>query len=128
MHDFRHFANAGFYLDNPVTLGHEACAYVEDANGHGFAPGRLVAINPVIECSACGACRRGDINMGPAKRFPGSATTRPHIDGFFRERFDFPARCCHAVADGVNPEHPTFAEAVKLTESRAVGKVLIKPD
>ncbi len=110
MHYFRHFANAGFYLDYPVTLGHEACAYVEDANGHGFAPGQLVAINPVIECGACGACRRGDINMCPTKRFPGSATTRPHIDGFFRERFDFPARCCHAVADGVDPEHLTFAE------------------
>jgi len=110
MHYFRHFANAGFFLDNPVTLGHEACAYVEVANGHDFSKGQLVAINPVIECGTCEACKRGDINMCPTKRFPGSATTKPHIDGFFREFFDFPARCCHTVAKGVNPDHLTFAE------------------
>ncbi|WP_271092219.1 zinc-dependent alcohol dehydrogenase [Hoeflea poritis] len=110
MHYFRHFANAGFYLDRPVTLGHEACAFVEDANGHGFAPGQLVAINPVINCGACENCAAGDINMCATKRFPGSATTKPHIDGFFRDLFDFPARCCHAVAETVSPDHLTFAE------------------
>lgn len=110
MHYFRHFANAGFFLDYPVTLGHEACAYVEDANGHDFTTGQLVAINPVIECGTCAACQNGDINMCPTKRFPGSATTKPHIDGFFRDYFDFPARCCHAVAEGTNPDHLTFAE------------------
>lgn len=110
MHYFRHFANAGFYLDYPVTLGHEACAYIEDANGHDFSSGQLVGINPVIECGACDKCRDGDINMCAAKRFPGSATTKPHIDGFFREFFDFPARCCHVVGQNVSPDHLTFAE------------------
>lgn len=110
MHYFRHFANAGFSLDNPVTLGHEACAYVEDANGYDFEPGTLIAINPVIECGKCEACARGDINMCTSKRFPGSATTRPHIDGFFREYFDFPARCCHKIEQSVSPLHLTFAE------------------
>lgn len=110
MHYFRHFANAGFALDYPVTLGHEACAFVEDANGHGFEPGALVAINPVIACGTCEKCQSGDINMCPDKRFPGSATTKPHIDGFFRDCFDFPARCCRAVAKGVDPDHLTFAE------------------
>ncbi len=110
MHYFRHFANAGFNLDGPVTLGHEACAFVEDANGHDFAPGQLVAINPVISCGSCENCVRGDINMCATKRFPGSATTKPHIDGFFRDFFDFPARCCHAVAEAVAPDHLTFAE------------------
>ena len=110
MHYFRHFSNAGFFLDYPVTLGHEACAYVENANGHDFAPGQLVAINPVIECAECAACLRGDINMCAQKQFPGSATTKPHIDGFFRDYFDFPARCCHSVAQSVDPDHLTFAE------------------
>lgn len=110
MHYFRHFANAGFFLDYPVTLGHEACAYVEHANGHDFAIGELVAINPVIECGVCDKCATGDINMCPDKRFPGSATTKPHIDGFFRDRFDFPARCCRQVKAGVKPDHLTFAE------------------
>ena len=110
MHYFRHFENVGMRLERPVTLGHEACAYVEDPNGHRFSTGDLVAINPVIACGDCARCRSGETNMCATKRFPGSATTRPHIDGFFRERFDFPARCCQRVRKGVNPDHLTFAE------------------
>lgn len=110
MHYFRHFANAGFEFAYPVTLGHEACAWIEEPNGSRFEAGQLVAVNPVIECGSCDACRRGDINMCPGKRFPGSATTNPHIDGFFRQIFDFPARCCHPVAADANPEHLTLAE------------------
>lgn len=132
MHYFRHFANAGFFLDNPVTLGHEACAYVEDANGHDFEVGHLVAINPVISFGSSPEARRGDINMDPDKKFPGSATTKPHIDGFFREYFDFPARCCHVVSDRVSPDHLTFAEplacamhSVNRAQVQAGQKVLV---
>lgn len=110
MHYFRHFANAGFTLDYPLTLGHEACAYVIDANGSGLTTGGLVAINPVIACGNCDRCRTGDINMCATKRFPGSATTKPHIDGFFRDFFDFPARCCRSVDASVDPDQLTFAE------------------
>ncbi len=111
MHYYRHFSNAGFTLDYPVTLGHEACAYVVNASGHeGFNVGDLVAINPVIPCGVCKKCSTGDINMCATKRFPGSATTKPHIDGFFREQFDFPARCCRKVSPDVSPDHLTFAE------------------
>ena len=126
MHYFRHFANAGFFLDYPVTLGHEACGWVEDANGHDFAVGQLVAINPVIECGVCEKCATGDINMCPNKRFPGSATTKPHIDGFFRDTFDFPARCCHAVAPGVDPDHLTFAEPLACA-MHSVNRAQITP-
>lgn len=110
LHYYRHFANAGFELENPVTLGHEACAIVENANGSELAPGALVAINPIINCADCEQCKLGQINLCKAKRFPGSATTRPHMDGFFREYFDFPAACCRPVADHINPDHLTFAE------------------
>ena len=132
MHYFRHFANAGFFLDYPVTLGHEACAYVEDANGHDFGVGQLVAINPVITFGSSPEARRGDINMDPDKKFPGSATTKPHIDGFFREYFDFPARCCHVVSESVSPDHLTFAEplacathSVNRAQVQAGQKVLV---
>lgn len=110
MHYFRHFANAGFVLDHPTTLGHEACGYVENANGTDLPVGQLVAINPLIPCMNCEKCASGDFNMCPNKRFPGSATTKPHIHGFFRDRFDFPARCLHLVDPGTNPDHLTFAE------------------
>lgn len=110
LHYYSHFANAGFVLQNPVTLGHEACAYVIDANGTDLKPGQLVALNPIMNCQTCAACLRGEENLCTAKKFPGSATTVPHLDGFFREIIDHPARCCRPVADGVNPRHLTFAE------------------
>lgn len=110
LHYYAHFSNAGFALQNPVTLGHEACAYVTDPNGSDLHEGQLVALNPIMNCQVCEACQRGEENLCTAKKFPGSATTVPHLDGFFREVIDHPARCCRPVAEGVNPRHLTFAE------------------
>ncbi|WP_323764405.1 zinc-binding dehydrogenase [Marinovum sp.] len=110
LHYYAHFANAGFQLQNPVTLGHEACAWVEDPNGSDLKPGQLIALNPIMNCQTCAPCRRGEENLCTAKKFPGSATTVPHLDGFFRDVIDHPARCCRPVAEGVNPRHLTFAE------------------
>ncbi|KPB00823.1 alcohol dehydrogenase catalytic domain-containing protein [Ahrensia marina] len=110
LHYFKHFSNAGFKLQNPVTLGHEACAYVVDANGSDLQTGQLVALNPIMNCGQCGACKRGEVNLCTAKKFPGSATTVPHLDGFFREQFDHPVAQCRPVAKEINPNHLTFAE------------------
>lgn len=110
LHYYRHFANAGFELQRPLTLGHEACATVIDPNGSHFQTGELLAINPIIFCGKCPACLRGEVNYCCAKGFPGSATTVPHIDGFFQHYFDFPAHCCHRVAQDINSQHLTFAE------------------
>lgn len=110
LHYFSHFANAGFVLQNPVTLGHEACAYVIDPNGSDLREGQLVALNPIMNCQICAPCKRGEENLCTAKKFPGSATTVPHLDGFFRDTITHPARCCRRVADDVDPRHLTFAE------------------
>lgn len=110
LHYFRHFANAGFALRNPVTLGHEACGHVEDPNGSALRAGQLVALNPIMNCGTCEACRRGEENLCTAKKFPGSATTVPHLDGFFRTFIDHPAERCRPVAEGVAPRQLTFAE------------------
>lgn len=110
LHYYAHFSNAGFLLQRPVTLGHEACAYVVDANGSDLKEGQLVALNPIMNCGTCAPCERGEENLCTAKKFPGSATTVPHLDGFFRDVIDHPARCCRPVAKTVNPRHLTFAE------------------
>lgn len=110
LHYYSHFANAGFVLQSPVTLGHEACGYVVDANGSDLTKGQLVGLNPIMNCGICAPCKRGEVNLCTAKKFPGSATTVPHLDGFFRDTIDHPARCCRPVAHGVDPRHLTFAE------------------
>ena len=132
LHYYRHFQNAGFVLQRPVTLGHEACAYVIDPNGTGLVRGQLVALNPIIKCGECENCRKGQENLCDRKRFPGSATTVPHIDGFFQAEFDFPATCCHVVPDGVEPDHLTFAEplacamhAVTVSQAARGTRVLV---
>ncbi len=110
LHYYSQFANAGFLLQNPVTLGHEACAYVVNPNGSDLKVGELVALNPIMNCQTCEACKRGEENLCTSKKFPGSATTVPHLDGFFRDSIDHPARCCRPVAAHVDPCHLTFAE------------------
>lgn len=132
LHYYRHFANAGFELQHPLTLGHEACATVVEPNGSEFFPGELLAINPIIFCGKCPACLRSEVNYCSAKGFPGSATTVPHIDGFFQRYFDFPAHCCHRVAASIRPEHLTFAEplacamhAVTISGAREGSTVLV---
>ncbi len=132
LHYYRHFQNAGFVLNRAVTLGHEACAYVADANGSAFAEGELVALNPIINCGECAYCLDGQENLCTAKKFPGSATTIPHIDGFFQAEFDFPAKCCYQVPPDTNPDHLTFAEplacamhSVTVSKAGKGSKVLI---
>lgn len=110
LHYYRHFENAGFKMTRPVSLGHEACAYVSDNNDSELANGSLVALNPIINCGECEECNSGRENHCGNKKFPGSATTVPHIDGFFQEEFDFPITCCHPVPVGTKPDHLTFAE------------------
>lgn len=110
LHYYKHFANAGFELNRPITLGHEACAVIADANGSDLDEGQLVALNPVVNCTTCDACNDEQPNFCTNKKFPGSATTVPHIDGFFREQFDFPRSACHPVPNTIDPDHLTFAE------------------
>ncbi len=109
-HYFQHFGNAGFPLKHAITLGHEACAYVEDANGTDLTEGALVAVNPIIKCGTCDFCLAGEENHCSNKRFPGSALTVPHIDGFFQDVFDFPAACCYPAPSHVDAKHLAFAE------------------
>ncbi len=132
LHYYRHFSNAGFNMQRAVTLGHEACAYVVDANGSTLTAGKLVALNPIINCGTCENCSAGLENHCSNKKFPGSATTVPHIDGFFQAAFDFPATCCYPVPDGTNPEHLTFAEplacsmhSVTMTGAKQGDRILI---
>lgn len=99
LHYFRDFANAGFPLHAPVVLGHEASGTVIETGAAviGLQAGDRVVIDPLMACGACPSCRRGQRNLCERKRYPGSATTVPHIDGFFRERFTVPTSACHRV-------------------------------
>ena len=112
LHYFRHFGNAGFRLRSAVVLGHEATGIVAELGPEveGFAIGDKVVVNPVMNCRNCLPCRRGQSNLCEHKRFPGSATSFPHIDGYFREFFEAEARCCIVVAQDSNLSHLALVE------------------
>lgn len=132
LHYYAHFSNAGFVLQNALSLGHEACAEVLDANGSDLKVGQLVALNPIMNCGECAFCQDGQENLCTSKKFPGSATTVPHLDGFFRDVIDHPVSSCVPVKDGVDPLHLTYAEplacsmhAVTQSGAQAGDKMLV---
>lgn len=112
MHYYQNFSNAGFVLQNSIVLGHEASGIVDEVGEQvtNVVVGDKVAVTPVMNCGKCDACRRGEANICENKRFPGSATTVPHIDGFFRELFEIEARCCRKLAPNTPLELMAFVE------------------
>lgn len=124
MHYYHDFGNVGFPLLNPVVMGHEASGTI-DAVGPGvenLKPGDKVAVNPVMNCGFCLPCRQGFANRCEHKRFPGSAMTIPHVDGFFREYFETQARLCVKVPDDTDLYRLAFAEPLACS-MHAVGKL-----
>ncbi|WP_413110280.1 alcohol dehydrogenase catalytic domain-containing protein [Thaumasiovibrio sp. DFM-14] len=112
LHYFADYANAGFGVQTPLTLGHEASGTVVEVGAGviGIELGDKVAVNPVVACGHCRPCVDGKRNLCERKRFPGSATTVPHIHGFFREYFEFPAAACTVVSPDTNLSKLAFVE------------------
>lgn len=100
LHYWKQFGNAGFRLRAPVVLGHEASGVVVEIGGgiEGFAVGDKVVVDPLMACGSCASCSAGHRNLCERKRYPGSATTIPHIDGYFRDLFEAPAGNCHRLS------------------------------
>lgn len=112
MHYYQDFANAGFILNNPIVLGHEASGTIAEV-GEGvteLSVGDKVAVTPVMNCGECESCKSGSANTCSNKRFPGSATTVPHIDGFFRDYFEIEASCCRKLPASAPLDKIAFVE------------------
>lgn len=112
LHYYQDFANAGFVLKNSLVLGHEASGIISEVS-EGITDlkvGDKVAVTPVMNCGQCEACKAGNANTCTNKRFPGSATTIPHIDGFFRDFFEIEARCCRKLPASAPLDKIAFVE------------------
>jgi len=59
--DYHIFEGKHPYLEYPRVIGHELSGRIVE-DGHGFAAGQLVVINPYIACGTCHACKRGKPN------------------------------------------------------------------
>jgi L-idonate 5-dehydrogenase len=117
--DLHYYNHGGFgpvRLREPMILGHEVSAVVEDlgAGVSGLVVGQLVAVSPSRPCGRCRYCLEGLPNQCLDMRFYGSAMPFPHIQGAFREVLVAEAAQC-VPADGLTPGEAALAEPLAVT-------------
>ena len=129
LHYYNHGGFGAIRLREPMILGHEVSAYVQDL-GKGvtnLVPGQLVAVSPSRPCGQCQYCAQGLQNHCLNMRFYGSAMPFPHIQGAFRQVLVADANQC-VPADGLTPAEAAMAEplAVALHATARAGQMLGK--
>lgn len=129
LHYYNHGGFGAVRLKEPMILGHEVSAYVEEigAGVGGFAVGDLVAVSPSRPCGGCKFCLEGLPNQCLNMRFYGSAMPFPHIQGAFREVLVADAAQC-VRAEGLSAGEAAMAEplAVALHATTRAGTMLGK--
>ncbi|KRA97578.1 L-idonate 5-dehydrogenase [Devosia sp. Root685] len=130
--DLHYYHHGGFgtvRLREPMVLGHEVSAYVDELGEGvtGLEPGQLVAVSPSRPCGTCRYCQEGLQNQCLNMRFYGSAMPFPHIQGAFREQLVAMASQC-VPADGLSAGEAAMAEplAVTLHATRRAGQLFGK--
>lgn len=130
--DLHYYHHGGFgtvRLREPMVLGHEVSAYVDELGEGvtGLERGQLVAVSPSRPCGTCRYCQQGMQNQCLNMRFYGSAMPFPHIQGAFREQLVAMASQC-VPADGLSAGEAAMAEplAVTLHATRRAGQLFGK--
>lgn len=116
LHYYNHGGFGAVRLKEPMILGHEVSARVEEVGPGvtGFAPGQLVAVSPSRPCGTCRYCLEGLPNQCLNMRFYGSAMPFPHIQGAFREVLVADVAQC-VDATGLTPAEAAMAEPLAVT-------------
>lgn len=129
LHYYNHGGFGAIRLREPMILGHEVSAFVEEIGPGvgGFTKGQLVAVSPSRPCGGCKFCLEGLPNQCLNMRFYGSAMPFPHIQGAFRESLVADAGQC-VDATGLTPGEAAMGEplAVTLHATRRAGEMLGK--
>lgn len=95
-----HIYHGAFAVEPPVVLGHESAGTVaavgEDVRE--FSVGERVAMNPVVPCNGCSACKRGATHLCAHNASIGGAGETV-VDGAFAEYVRVPATNVEPVGD-----------------------------
>jgi L-idonate 5-dehydrogenase len=129
LHYYNHGGFGAIRLKEPMILGHEVSAFVEElgAGVTGFTVGQLVAVSPSRPCGTCTYCLEGLPNQCLNMRFYGSAMPFPHVQGAFRESLVADATQC-VDATGLSAGEAAMGEplAVTLHATKRAGAMLGK--
>lgn len=103
----------GYQGDNPLLslpriLGHELSGTVIGGDGP-YAAGTRVAIDPMITCGECYACRHGRRNCCVDMKVIGV-----HVDGGYRPQFALPFSMLHPLPDSVSLELGALCEPLTI--------------
>ncbi len=93
----------------PVVVGHELVGeVVEDTTGQ-YEPGQRVAVEPLLVCGACRACREGASHVCRSLRVQGV-----HADGGAAELLRTPTHRLHPLPDGLSWEAAACTEPASV--------------
>jgi len=99
------------YATFPQVQGHEFSGTIV-AFGPGYegplSVGESVAVEPLLPCGACFACRRGHPNCCAQLAVMGA-----HVGGALAERMVVPISCCYPVGD-LSPELAALVEPLSI--------------
>lgn len=103
-------------IEPPVIVGHEFCGTVEEGYpGHEISVGQKVAIEPLLNCGSCRACRAGHYHVCRNLRVIGV-----DVDGGAATYVAVPTACLHPL-----PSSLSLRTAV-LTEPLSVAVHMVK--
>jgi L-idonate 5-dehydrogenase len=116
LHYFNHGGFGAVRLREPMILGHEVAATVEEVGAAvtRVKPGDRVAVSPSLPCNACKYCLMGRQNQCLDMRFYGSAMRMPHVHGAFREALVCAEEQVYRISDGTSLEMAALAEPLAV--------------
>jgi len=115
--DLHYFAEGrvgAFALREPLVLGHEVVAVVEDDPTGAFPSGTRVAVHPATADGSCPECLAGRPNVCRHGRYLGSAATVPHTQGAFAERVTARPDQLRALPDDLPLDRAVLAEPLAV--------------
>ena len=108
----------------PRIIGHEMAGevYQMGAQVTGLKSGDKVAIDPVVSCGRCYACRIGRHNVCSSVKVLGV-----HLDGGYREYIKVDAGNVYKLPDNISWEHATTVEPFSIA-AESISRGHLSPD
>ncbi|XP_044742437.1 sorbitol dehydrogenase-like [Chrysoperla carnea] len=112
VHLLAHGSVAGFIVEKPTVVGHEASGIVDKIgkNVKNLKPGDRVAIEPGVPCRTCTFCKTGKYNICPDLKLCSIPPTNGNLTRYYTHAADF----CHKIPDNVSLDEAAVLEPLSV--------------